>query len=158
MEAQQQLARLQLSDDDGPRDWASLPLDLLRLCIAPLKGDRATKAAALATCKAFSRAAVRTTHHGSLILSLDRPTPFQPSTRIWRELWGEEQPQQGQVVNLMLGSSTLETPVHCLGELLSAGERLPMVTRLTLWVRARAGSSSTVGVTHKPNARLIMIS
>ncbi len=136
----QQLASLRLSDDDddGTRDWASLPLDLLKICIGapPLEHEEAAKLAALASCKGFGRAVVRTSKH-ELDLRLDRRAPFARSTRVWKELWGEETaPQHGQDAILRLYNVTHISPERCLNELLSADQRMAFVTTLIFQVRA----------------------
>ncbi len=133
---QQQLTNLRLSDDDGKRDWASLPLDLLKICLGAPSLDPATKRAALASCKAFSRALLRTSSH-NLALFVDRRSPFVCTTQIWQELWGEpaEQPRQGQHVVIHLLSGSHGSPGRCWDELLAANQRLPFVRELFLTVR-----------------------
>ncbi len=134
----QQLASLRLTDDaddDGKRDWASLPLDLLKICLSAPPFDQASKRAALASCKAFGRAVVRSSSHG-LGLEVDRlAPPFARTTHVWAELWGDELPQQGQRGNLMLFSESHGNPARCLSELLSANQCLPFITELSLEVR-----------------------
>ncbi len=131
----QQLASLSLTDDDGKRDWASLPLDILKVCLsAPqLKASNTAKRAALATCKALGRAVVLTATQ-SLALEADRRAPpFRRSTRIWAELWGDEQPQQGQSVVLLLLSRSQGSPERFFSKLLSAPtQRLAFVNELYL--------------------------
>ncbi len=138
---QQQLSSLCIDDGDGKRDWASLPLDLLKVCVASLKDDEAAKRAALASCKAFGRSVVQTMDApGGLVLDVDRRAEFSPSVRIWRELWGEERPQQERDAGLALWSSTLGSPPgRCWRELLGAAERLAYVTMLVLQVCAAPG-------------------
>ncbi len=133
---------MQVSDDEQ-RDWASLPLDLLRTIFsAPaLDKSKASKRAALASCKAFGRAAVRTSG-GGLLLSVDRDTSFQMRVRVWRELWGEDQPHRDQVVGLALRSDNHASPERCLSELLGANERLAFVTQLALHVRGASQQSA----------------
>ncbi len=137
---QQQLSNLRIRDDDDgkQRDWASLPLDLLQICLAPLEGNRTAKRAALATCKAFARSSLRNAKDCGLILDVDRRAKFQPSARIWRELWGAGLSRQGQAVALVIGSRILGSPERCLSELLGAGECLAFVTSLWLKVRMLA--------------------
>ncbi len=141
MATQQNLSSLRIDDDDGKRDWASLPLDLLRtIASAPqLKRDMASKQAALASCKTVGRAVVQTSSLGGLRLDVDRRAKFVPSVQLWRELWGAEQPQQVQLVGLGLSSRHYGSPGRCWSEVLRAGERLPFVTTLVLQVRANSG-------------------
>ncbi len=132
----QQLASLSLTDDDGKRDWASLPLDVLNVCLSAPQLDRAAKREALASCKAFGRAVVRTATHGLRLEADRRAPPFRRSTRIWAELWGDEQPQQGQRVVTQLWSWSYGSPGRCWDELLSAPtQRLAFVNELFLIVR-----------------------
>ncbi len=80
------------ADDDVKRDWAALPLDIVKICLsAPqLKRDTASKSAALISCKTFGRAVVRSSTH-QLHLKTDRKEPpLASTTGIWAELWGEE--------------------------------------------------------------------
>ncbi len=134
----QQLSSLSL--DDGTRDWASLPLDLLKICLGAPSLDPAAKLSALATCKALARAAVRSSSH-TMGVNADCHAPFARATRVWRELWGEEQPQQGRV-SLLLGSRLHGTPERCLDELLSANQRMAFVTELILHVRCANSAAS----------------
>ncbi len=151
---QQQLASLSL--DDGERDWASLPLDLLKICLGAqqLKGDRASKNAALASCKAFGRAVLRSSQHTFGLQA--ESAHHAPAAQIWRELLAEEQLQDNFRVILQLHSAIQCSPGRCLHELLSAGERLAFVTELYLQVRPvhlvvnRARSIS--GTDHAPVA------
>ncbi len=143
---EEQLSNVRISaDDEGSdeqRDWASLPLDLLRASLsAPLLADdRAAKRSAFSTCKSFARAVARTSTSCMLRLEVDRrvrSSSCVPAVRFWRELWGGEQPQQKeQLVVLVLSSSINRgsSPGRLLAKLLGAGERLPFVTQLWLKV------------------------
>ncbi len=139
---QEQLASPRIDDDadDGKRDWASLPHDLVRTIMgAPqLKRDKAAKWAALASCKAFGRAVMRASSH-NLGMQLDHRTSFSRRARFWAELWGGEPRRQGQDAGLALFSVSLVNPALCFGELLSAGLCLPFVTQLSFKVRGVAG-------------------
>ncbi len=133
---QQQLSSLRLADDDDEQrpDWASLPLDILKICLLQLKGDHASKRAALASCKAFARAVLRSS--ANWVSFTPERSQFQPAVHVWRELWGQEQPQQGQRVALVLLSYSHDSPGRCLDQLLSAPRQLDFVTELRLQVRA----------------------
>ncbi len=117
--------------DEPQRDLACLPDDLLSLCAPPLQGDEAASRAALASCKALGRAVVRTSSLG-VSLDVDRDSSSR-AARVWRELWGEEQPQPGQCVTLTLISSNHGSPGRCLDEL--GGVHLTFVSTLVLKVR-----------------------
>ncbi len=128
--------------DDGKRDWASLPLDLLRICLgAPhVKGDGEAKRAALASCKAFGSAVVRTSSHG-LVSLLERRAKLKRTAKIWQELWGDEQPKKDQSVNLVIVSKGYASPARCLDELRSANQRMAFIVSLFLRVRLSSDGS-----------------
>ncbi len=90
---------------------------------------------------------MRASQH-ELTFEVDRQAPFSRATSAWRELWGDQQPQENQRVVIRLCSERQGNPERCWDELLSANQRLAFVTELYLHVRCmpkqRAQRRSTV--------------